>query len=41
MMAIEDVFKDYDRYEIFTGHRSKKNLYLYKKRDYKEFKNEN
>lgn len=29
------------RYELFTGHKSEKNLYLYKKLGYTEFKREN
>lgn len=40
MDAMEDIFKDCDRYELITGYRSKKNLSLYKKRGYKEFKTE-
>jgi hypothetical protein len=27
-----------DRYELFTGHRSARNLYLYRKLGYREFK---
>jgi len=38
MNAIEDCFKDCDRYELFTGHRSEKNLYLYRKLGYRIFK---
>jgi ribosomal protein S18 acetylase RimI-like enzyme len=36
--SIESVFKDCDRFELFTGLKSEKNLYLYKKLGYKEFK---
>jgi GNAT superfamily N-acetyltransferase len=40
MKAIEDYFDNCKRYELFTGHRSEKNLYLYKKLGYKEFTRE-
>jgi len=36
--AIEHVFQEYSRIELFTGFKSRKNLYLYNKRGYKEFK---
>lgn len=36
--SIEDSFKDNKRYELFTGHKSNRNLHLYKKIGYKEFK---
>jgi len=38
--SIESTFKDCNRFELFTGHKSQKNLYLYKKLGYKEFKQE-
>jgi GNAT superfamily N-acetyltransferase len=38
MQAIEEHFRMADRYELFTGHRSARNLYLYQKLDYREFK---
>ncbi len=38
MQAIEEYFKMADRYELFTGHRSARNLYLYRKLGYREFK---
>ena len=40
MAKIENIFSDTRRYELFTGHRSLRNLYLYKKLGYKEFKRE-
>ncbi len=40
MQAIEDIFADCDRYELFTGEKSSKNLYFYNKIEYKEFKKE-
>lgn len=40
MASIESIFKDCKRYELFTGNRSEKNLYLYSKLGYKEFKRE-
>ena len=36
--SLESIFKDCNRYELFTGDRSQKNLYLYNKLGYKEFK---
>lgn len=36
--SIESVFNDCNRFELFTGLKSEKNLYLYKKQGYKEFK---
>jgi GNAT superfamily N-acetyltransferase len=36
--AIESTFKDSIRFELFTGFKSQKNLYLYNKLGYKEFK---
>ncbi|MDF2921643.1 MAG: putative acetyltransferase [Paenibacillaceae bacterium] len=38
MNNMEQEFGSCKRYEIFTGHRSIKNLYLYKKLGYKDFK---
>ena len=38
MQAIEVHLKMADRYELFTGHRSARNLYLYRKLGYREFK---
>ncbi|ODS38577.1 MAG: GNAT family acetyltransferase [Candidatus Altiarchaeales archaeon WOR_SM1_79] len=40
MNEIEDTFKDAEKYELFTGHKSKRNLYLYQKLGYKMFKTE-
>jgi GNAT superfamily N-acetyltransferase len=40
MHEIEGCFKDAGRFELFTGHLSKRNLYLYKKLGYQEFKRE-
>jgi GNAT superfamily N-acetyltransferase/catechol 2,3-dioxygenase-like lactoylglutathione lyase family enzyme len=40
MNSIEDKFSRCDRFELFTGQKSLKNLYLYKKLGYKEFKRE-
>ena len=36
--SIETNFKDCYRFELFTGYKSQKNLYLYNKQGYKEFK---
>jgi len=38
MNRIEEVFKEGQRVEIFTGHKSERNLYLYGKLGYKRFK---
>jgi len=38
MMEIENIFKDSKRFELFTGDKSQKNLYLYQKLGYKRFK---
>ncbi|PXY45042.1 GNAT family N-acetyltransferase [Flavobacterium hydrophilum] len=38
MVAIETSFKDCNRFELFTGFKSEKNLYLYNKIGYSEFK---
>ncbi len=40
LQAIEDRFSHCDRYELYTGEKSLKNLYLYNKLGYKEFKKE-
>lgn len=37
MHAIEGKFSDESRYELFTGHRSEKNLAFYSKLGYREF----
>ena len=36
----ENQFPDAERYELFTGQQSEKNLYLYKKNGYRIFKDE-
>ena len=38
MQAIEQHFKFANRYELFTGHKSTRNLHLYQKLGYYEFK---
>ena len=38
MAKIESIFKKVERYEIFTGYKDEKNLYLYQKLRYKKFK---
>ena len=38
MKTIEESFKDNKRYELYTGHKSIRNLHLYYKLGYKEFK---
>ena len=35
--AADSQFPDAERYELFTGEKSEKNLYLYKKNDYRVF----
>lgn len=40
MNKIESFFKYADRYELFTGHRSERNLYLYQKLGYSVYKTE-
>ena len=40
MKAIEDIFNSADRYELFTGKKSSKNIYFYEKLGYKIFKEE-
>jgi ribosomal protein S18 acetylase RimI-like enzyme len=36
--SIESIFKGCNRFELFTGFKSEKNLYLYNKQGYTEFK---
>jgi ribosomal protein S18 acetylase RimI-like enzyme len=38
MNKIEEIFEESKRFELFTGHKSEKNLYLYQKLGYKVFK---
>lgn len=38
MIAIEEKFGGVRRYELYTGHKSEKNLALYEKLGYREFK---
>jgi ribosomal protein S18 acetylase RimI-like enzyme len=38
MNKIEEIFEETKRFELFTGHKSEKNLYLYQKLGYKVFK---
>ncbi|MBN1985936.1 MAG: GNAT family N-acetyltransferase, partial [Prolixibacteraceae bacterium] len=38
--AIEAAFPQCKRFELFTGFRSEKNLYLYQKLGYREFRRE-
>jgi GNAT superfamily N-acetyltransferase len=38
--AIETNFHACNRFELFTGHKSSKNMYLYRKLGYKEFREE-
>ena len=40
MNKIESFFKYAERYELFTGHRSERNLYLYQKLGYSAYKTE-
>ena len=40
MKEIEKRFSHANRYELFTGNKSERNLYLYKKLGYKEYKKE-
>jgi ribosomal protein S18 acetylase RimI-like enzyme len=37
MNRVEKTFKEAKRFEIFTGHKSERNLYLYEKLGYKRF----
>lgn len=38
MSRIEETFKEAQRFEIFTGHKSERNLFLYEKLGYQRFK---
>jgi ribosomal protein S18 acetylase RimI-like enzyme len=38
MRGIEETFKEARRFELFTGHKSEKNLHLYEKLGYRVFK---
>jgi ribosomal protein S18 acetylase RimI-like enzyme len=38
MNAVEDAFPQASRFELFTGHKSERNLYLYQKLGYQIFK---
>ena len=40
LLSIEAIFMSIRRFELFTGDRSLKNLALYQKLDYKEYKRE-
>ena len=40
MREIERIFKNCEKFELITGHKSEKNLKLYQKLGYKEFKTE-
>ncbi|MBN1429934.1 MAG: GNAT family N-acetyltransferase [Anaerolineae bacterium] len=40
MKAIEDHFDQVDRYELFTGEKSERNLYFYQKLGYRIFRSE-
>ncbi|MCD4844904.1 MAG: GNAT family N-acetyltransferase [Methanosarcinales archaeon] len=40
MDKIESLFSDVKRFELFTGHKSKPNIYLYQKVGYRIFKTE-
>lgn len=40
MKTIEEIFNNADRYELFTGKKSSKNIYFYEKLGYKIFKEE-
>jgi GNAT superfamily N-acetyltransferase len=40
LKGIEEVFYDAERFELFTGGRSEKNLYLYQKQGYEIFRSE-
>jgi ech hydrogenase subunit C len=40
MTAVEDHFRWVKRFELFTGHRSKRNIYFYQKLGYRIFKKE-
>ena len=38
MISIEGLFESAKRFELFTDHKSIKNIYLYQKLGYREFK---
>ena len=38
MRRIEEIFREAQRFEIFTGHQSRRNLHLYEKLGYRRFK---
>jgi ribosomal protein S18 acetylase RimI-like enzyme len=38
MISIEEIFESARRFELFTGHKSIRNIYLYQKLGYREFK---
>lgn len=40
LSAAENQFPDVERYELFTGHESKRNLQMYGKNGYRVFKSE-
>ena len=40
LREVEAAFPDAERYALFTGHKSARNLYLYDRLGYKEFKRE-
>ena len=40
MEEIETLFREAKRHELFTGHRSERNIYLYRKLGYEIFKRE-
>lgn len=40
MRAIEESFPEVERFELFTGHKSARNLYLYQKLGYRPFRTE-
>jgi hypothetical protein len=37
MISIEEIVESAKRFELFTGHQSIKNIYLYQKLGYREF----
>jgi ribosomal protein S18 acetylase RimI-like enzyme len=40
LQEIEDAFDHITRYELFTGHKSQRNLHLYKKNGYRIFRSQ-
>jgi ribosomal protein S18 acetylase RimI-like enzyme len=40
MRHIESVFREAERFELFTGHRSERNIHLYQKLGYRAFRRE-